>query len=379
MLICRLPSWNNFPEEYSCNYILSSTEPLFQDIGKAFLQLQTEIFGEVAKSHIYNCDTFNENKPASSDPDYLAGSSAAVYNSMIAADPDAIWLMQGWLFVNDPFWTDDNIESYLAGVPDDGMIILDLTSEDVPVWNKIATNKKQFIWCMLHNYGGFRALYGNMSLLATDPINVQQAVPEYFLGTGITMEAIDQNPVVYEFMSEMAFHRTAPNVEKWVVEYADRRYGLSASDVTIQAKFAAGAAWSLLLKSNYAGESPYNHNPWSRRTLITLRPTWDMSENIAQPAGALVDVWSMLQRVGLTSSNAYNYDLVDVGRQVMGNLFYDVYALALSAYNRKDAVQFSYTSTALLRMIEDWDKLLATHKSYLLGTRFSCYTFSPDL
>ena len=366
---CRLPTWNNFPEEYSCNYILSSTDPLFVEIGAAFLTLQFEMFGEVAKSHIYNCDTFNENKPASSDYDYLSGSSAAVYNSMIAADPDAVWLMQGWLFVNDrSFWTDENIQSYLAGVPDHAMIILDLSSEDLPVWDKIAANNKQFIWCMLHNYGGSRALYGNLTLLATDPIQVQQQVPDYFLGTGLTMEAIDQNPIVYELMAEMSYRRNAPNVTKWVEDYATRRYGLLASDVTAEQRDLALTAWRGLLQSNYEGEDPVCHHPCYRRSILTLHPTWTMIQDNRMRAALLVDVWTALLYTNISNENrAYAYDLVDVGRQVMTNLFYDYYSLAQTAYTQKDTVSFTSVMTAMLQLIRDWDKLLSSHESYLLG------------
>lgn len=43
--------------------------------------------------------------PGSSDPTYLKASSTAMIKGMLASDPKAVWLMQGWLFVNDPtFW-----------------------------------------------------------------------------------------------------------------------------------------------------------------------------------------------------------------------------------------------------------------------------------
>jgi alpha-N-acetylglucosaminidase len=367
--ITQLTSWNNFPEQYSYNYILSSTDPLFVEIGKNFLDLQFELFGETAKSHIYNCDTFNENKPASSDPEYLSSSSSAVYNSMIAADPDAVWLMQGWLFVNDrEFWTDDNIRSYLSGVPDHGMVILDLSSEDLPVWQKISANNKQFIWCMLHNYGGSRALYGDLSLLSTDPINVQKEVPGYFLGTGLTMEAIDQNPVVYELMSEMAFHREAPNVTEWIENYAIRRYGLLSSEITKESKNLAIASWVALFHNNYDGESPVCHHPCYRRSILTLHPAWNMFQDKSTKATPLVDIWTTLLYTNISNSNrAYAYDLVDVGRQVMSNLFYDYYAFAQAAYTAKDFSSFLSMSTEMIQLIRDWDKLLSSHESYLLG------------
>lgn len=60
--------------------------------------------------------------------------------------------MQGWLFQDQAFWKSPQIEAYLSGVSNQGMLILDLFSEANPIWSK--TNSyfgKSFIWCMLHN------------------------------------------------------------------------------------------------------------------------------------------------------------------------------------------------------------------------------------
>lgn len=385
--ITRLPTWNNFPEEYSCNYILSSTDPLFVEIGQKFLEQQFALWGEdVAKSHIYNADTFNENKPASSEYSYLAGSSAAVYNSMIAADPEAIWLMQGWLFVNDrTFWTDENIASYLAGVPDHGLVILDLSSEDLPVWDKIAANQKQFLWCMLHNYGGRRALYGDLTLLSTDPYRVAHTVPEYFLGTGLTMEAIDQNPIVYEFMSEVAWQQENEviNVSTWVAEYATRRYALQHAAVPMETRAVIEVAWQALFHNNYNGETPVCHHPCYRQSVLTQKPTWSMYQDKSTGATHLVDVWTALvlaggnmsqaeaifhqERANVHAPRAYTYDLVDVGRQVMTNLFLDYYTIAQHFYTTNDALGLQYMLREMLGLIRDLDRLLGSHDSYLLG------------
>jgi hypothetical protein len=76
-------------------YLVSPTDPLYVELGTKFIALQAQVFGT---DHIYNCDTYNEMVPPTNDPKYLADASAAVYNGMAKADPDAIWLMQGWLF-----------------------------------------------------------------------------------------------------------------------------------------------------------------------------------------------------------------------------------------------------------------------------------------
>ena len=108
-------AWCDLPAKFCCPYVVSSTDPLFEEIGAKFLTLQREMYGSVvADAHTYNADTFNENRPDSDDPTYLASSSAAVYSSMKKGDPQATWLMQAWLFVENRgeegnFWTDDAI------------------------------------------------------------------------------------------------------------------------------------------------------------------------------------------------------------------------------------------------------------------------------
>ena len=53
---------------------------------------------------------------------------------MTAANPTAVYLMQAWLF-HESFWTYDRVQAFLSSVPIGSMIILDLNSEDGPVWN----------------------------------------------------------------------------------------------------------------------------------------------------------------------------------------------------------------------------------------------------
>ena len=81
------------------------------------------------------------------------------------------------------------------------MIILDLNSEAGPIWPQ--TNfyfGKPFIWCLLHNYGGTRGIYGNLDTVATGPISAKQTPGTTMIGTGMTPEAIEHNPVIYDLM-----------------------------------------------------------------------------------------------------------------------------------------------------------------------------------
>jgi alpha-N-acetylglucosaminidase len=65
------------------------------------------------------------------------------------------------------------------------------------------------------------------------------------VGVGMTMEAIEQNPVVYELMSEMGWRSEAFDISEWVQRYAERRYALPTSETPV------GEAWELLREATY--------------------------------------------------------------------------------------------------------------------------------
>lgn len=84
-----------------------------QKIGKMFIEEQEKEYN--GTDHIYNADSFNEMTPPSSDPAYLSLASRCILSSMQAADPQAVWLMQGWLFKQRTFWKPAQIKALLTG------------------------------------------------------------------------------------------------------------------------------------------------------------------------------------------------------------------------------------------------------------------------
>ncbi|MGC9219633.1 MAG: alpha-N-acetylglucosaminidase, partial [Athalassotoga sp.] len=118
-------NWNG---DFADTYILDPEDTLFGQVGNRFLKKQTEMYGT---DHLYSADTFNENRPPSNDSSYLSRISSAVFESMKQVDPDAIWVMQGWLFYADQqFWQAPQTKALLNAVPNDHMIILDLYAEE---------------------------------------------------------------------------------------------------------------------------------------------------------------------------------------------------------------------------------------------------------
>lgn len=107
--------------------------------------------------------------PAQATVEYVAHASRSIYAAMHAVDPNAVWLMQGWMFVNGKnFWTPPLAEAFLRAVPAGRMLVLDLQSETNPQYERMHSFYGQpFVWCMLHNFGGTLGMHGSVEILNT--------------------------------------------------------------------------------------------------------------------------------------------------------------------------------------------------------------------
>ncbi len=193
--------------------LLDPFDPKFSEIGRKFIETYREVYGETA--HLYLADVYNEMTPqVSADHKFedLAASATATLTSMQAGDPQAVWVMQGWLFFNEKsYWGEPEISAYLGGVPDDKMILLDLAANDHEIWrDSAAFRKKPYIWNMLHNFGQNTRLFGNLRTIFEKPFAaLRDPNNGHMVGMGMTPEGIEQNAVMYEVMSDNMW-RTTP-------------------------------------------------------------------------------------------------------------------------------------------------------------------------
>ncbi|OKS85425.1 alpha-N-acetylglucosaminidase [Mucilaginibacter polytrichastri] len=353
-------NWNN---GFADTYILDSEDPLFADIGKKFLQAQTKIYGT---DHLYSADTFNENEPPSDDPAFLSKLSARVYDGMRIADPKAIWVMQGWLFFSDrKFWRNEQIKALLNAVPNDHMIVLDLNTDYEAIWKRTeAFYGKPWIWNMLHNYGGNNSMFGRMEAVASQPAAaLNDTASRRLEGIGLTMEAIEQTPVLYELMTQNTWQNTPIDLNKWLPEYLYNRYGVKNK--------AAVDAWQVLRKTVFNGKDIRD----GAESILTGRPTMDSATvwtktRLNYNRKDLLPAWDNMMKAipQCQKSDGFNYDLVDLTRQVLANYARPLQQKWVNAYQQKNIADFKKYSAQYLQLIQDMDELLATRKDFLLGT-----------
>lgn len=358
----RRTSWEGFDPVN----ILDPEDSLFTVIGRMFMEEQTRTYGT---NHLYSADTFNENTPPTHDSLYLSGMGRKVYESMAEYDPEAVWVMQGWLFYyNGAFWKEPEIRALFSGVPDDRMLLLDLWSERVPVWNRTdGYYGKPWVWCMLHNFGQNPDFNGNVANVAAGPA-AALADPrgEKMTGIGVTMEGIEQMPSVYALMFDNVWKEEPNDVSEFMKGYLRNRYG-EDSPLTEQ-------AWELLNGSVFDQSLSGVCVP----SVVTGRPTLSVwrnrisekhTEKYVKP---LNSAWRELFRAacaseGLRAHDGFRYDLVDVTRQVLTEYANNVHAAMCRCHDAGDMSGFAARASELMELMSDLDRLLSTRREFLLG------------
>ncbi|XP_045842111.1 alpha-N-acetylglucosaminidase [Meles meles] len=359
--VTQLGSWGHFNCSYSCSFLLAPEDPLFPIIGSLFLRELTKEFGT---DHIYGADTFNEMVPPSSEPSYLAAATASVYQAMITVDPDAVWLLQGWLFQHQPqFWGPAQVRAVLGAVPRGRLLVLDLFAESQPVYLRTASFHGQpFIWCMLHNFGGNHGLFGALEAVNQGPAAARLFPNSTMVGTGMAPEGIGQNEVVYALMAELGWRKDpVADLEAWVTSFAARRYGVDSKETEV--------AWRLLLGSVYncSGEACTGHN----RSPLVRRPSLQMVTTVWYNRSAVFEAWRLLLTATptLAESPTFRYDLLDVTRQAAQELVSLYYTEARTAYLNKELVPLMRAAGILVyELLPALDGVLASDSRFLLGT-----------
>ncbi|XP_043464932.1 alpha-N-acetylglucosaminidase [Leptopilina heterotoma] len=353
----KMSEWNTFQDRYCCPLMLEPADPLFQILGTDFLRKYIEEFGS---DHIYNCDAFNENKPSSGNLTYLSNIGKAIFKALTTVDSEAIWLLQGWMFVNDfQFWTESRVRAFVTSVPTGKMIILDLQSEQFPQYKRLKSYFGQpFIWCMLHNFGGTLGMFGSSEIINERVFESRKFNGSTMIGVGLTPEGINQNYVIYELMMEMGYHKKPVNLEAWFENYASRRYGAWNEYTT--------DAWKKL------GKSVYNFSGSQRirgHYVITRKPSLKIKVWTWYDYNVILSAWDMLLmgRHNRGSSSLYKHDLVDVTRQVLQVKADTIYLKILEAYTKSNKLDLKFHSSMLLELFDDLERILASHENFLLG------------
>ncbi|TMW45308.1 hypothetical protein DOY81_009612 [Sarcophaga bullata] len=311
--------------------------------------------------HIYFADPFNEIQPRKAESSYLNMTAHHIYESMRTIDSKAIWLLQGWMFVKNVFWSQDLVRAFLTAVPIGSLLVLDLQSEQFPQYEITHSfYGHPFIWCMLHNFGGTLGMHGSVDIV-NERIRIARSMKNSsMIGVGISPEGINQNYAIYALALERAWFESDFNLTKWFNNYSDARYG-TVNDILRD-------VWQLLRNSVYSYHGLRKIRGkyvLARRPSIGLKVwTWYNSSDVYQ-------AWSKLLQTNLSVPHshyhAYEHDLVDVTRQFLQISSDHIYINLIQSFHRKEIYRFYELSQKMINVLDDMELILSTHKDFLLG------------
>ena len=376
--------WNSYQRPAN----LSPTDSRFAEIADLYYKELTRLYG---KSDYYSMDPFHESGNDAAVDYGKAGE--ALMSAMKRANPHAIWVVQGW--------NENPRPQMIANLKVGDLLVLDLFSESRqnfedfctgentsgPGKKDFSTSKKegiygkhQWLFCLLENFGGNVGLHGRMDqllnnfYLATGKKDTPKQENSSLLtlhsslkGWGFTMEGSENNPVMFELMSELPWRAEKITKEDWVREYCYARYGVH--DATIE------KAWILLAQSIYNCPKG-NIQQGTHESIFCARPslnsyqvsTWSLMSNYYDPEDtrqAAILLTSVAEKY--RGNNNFEYDLVDICRQALADQGRKQYLKAMADYKSFSRQEFKKDSDRFLKMILLQDKLLGTRQEFRLG------------
>jgi alpha-N-acetylglucosaminidase len=356
----KKPLWTITSSGDWCNF----TRPEFVLPTNAFNEMANLYYKEMKNlygtSEYYSIDLFHEGGiPGGVN---VGNTYRNVYNAMKdysgATDPQ--WVIQAW-------GGNPNQEALNALTPGK-LIVLDLFSDGEKRWGNSYKQSNgtphEFVFCMLHNFGGRTGLFGGMEKIISNFYKANSSFPNTMIGLGATMEAIENNPVVYELLFELPWRADKFDVSQWVESYAKLRYGVSNE--------AANQAWQILNRSIYNNtdrqEGAVESVLCARPALVvnrvsccgTTKMYWNPQD--VRKAAALL----LSQHNSLNNTN-YQYDVADIVRQTLADFGNELLKRINSAHEEKSIALRNARIDTFLNVILDMDRLLNTIPEFMVG------------
>ncbi len=350
--------WNGFQRPT----FLVPTDPHFATIAKLYYDVQSQLFGT---ANYYSFDPFHEASTLN-DVD-LSAAAQALLTAMKNGNSDAVWVVQGW--------TENPRQELLDAIAPGDLLVLDLFSECRPMWGMPSLWQRQdgygahpWLFCMLENFGANVGLHGRMDqLLHNYYLTRTHPLASNMQGIGLTMEGIENNPVMFELFCELPWREETITKEAWIEQYLFARYGTTNATLS--------QAWAILINSIY--NCPVGNNQQGpHESIFCARPalnsfqasSWSKMDNYYEPAATQQAAALFLSVADeFTGNNNFEYDLIDIVRQAIADHARTVYNRAIAEYKSFNRQAFADYADDFLRLILLQDSLLATREEFRLG------------
>ncbi len=348
--------WSGFK-----NWMISPDQQLFSQIGTMFIREWEREFG---RQGYYLADSFNEMEvpfpPKGSKERYslLADYGKRLYRSLAAANPDAVWVMQGWMFgYQRSIWDPATLQALLSQVPDDKMLLLDEAVDyNLNFWRNGGNwefhqgfSNKPWVFGSIPNMGGKSGWTGILSFYANGHLKALHSPNRGRLeGYGMFPEGIENNEVIYELCSDAAWSDQPIDLDAWLMNYSASRYG--------NAPEALKATWNGLLRSVYGSFTDHPRYSWQFAPGRVRKGSLLVNEHMYR---AIENFASLSDR--LQESPLYRADLIEWTSAYVGGKMERLLQAIDNAYLNDDNRKAEELETLFLELALGMDRALLSH------------------
>ena len=335
-------------------------DPNFAILADSFYRHQRQLFGD---SVIYDMEIFQEGGAAGDVP--VGEAAKRVQAALERAHPGALWMMMGW--------QENPMPAVLEAVDTRRILVADIEQGRFPREDRDREFRgAQWLYGGLWEFGGRTTMGAPLYDYAVRMPKMAKLPGSRIVGTALFTEGLDTNPFAFDLYTEMAWHSDPVDLNAWTDEYAVRRYGEEDAH--------AKRAWQIILKTAYGyradGNKGHGERDAAHDSLFSAQPslttlhaaTWSpdvMRYRADDLQPALTELLQVTPR--LRMSETYEYDLVDLARQVMANESRSMLPQIKAAYDAGDRPKFEELTTHWLHRMKLLDSLLETNEYFLLG------------
>lgn len=348
------------------NWMISPQEPLFCEIGTAFIKEWEKEFG---KNDRYLVDSFNEmeipfpDKGTKERYDLVASYGDKVYQSIKKGNPDAIWVMQGWMFgYQRHIWDYETLQALVSNVPDDKMLLLDLAVDYNKHFWKSEVNwefykgfyNKPWVYSVIPNMGGKTGLTGVLDFYANGHLEALRSPNKgQLVAHGLAPEGIENNEIIYELYADAGWNDKELDLNKWLENYSQNRYGGYPQEIA--------ECWSQLQKSVYGTFTDHPRYNWQ------FRPGSVTNGSINLDSTIFIGLESFAKAAPqMHNSPLYNVDLAEFTALYLGGKAELLVKVIDQCYLNRDTVAAIKYEKDFEYVLQGIDKLLSIHPTLSL-------------
>ena len=343
------------------NWMLSPQEELFHTIGKMFIEEWEKEFG---KNEYYLVDSFNEMDipfPSKDDPKrytLLASYGDKVYQSIRAGNPNAVWVMQGWMFGYQRYiWDEPTLGALVSKVPDDKMLLLDLAVDYNRCFWKSEVNwefyrgffNKPWVYSVIPNMGGKSGMTGILDFYANGHLDaLQSAHRGRLVAHGMAPEGIENNEVIYELLADAGWSDVKIDIRAWLKDYSVARYGAFNEGME---RF-----WDGMLRSVYGCFTDHPRYNWQLRPGLVRQGTIHVSPDFYSGIEHLSEIAP--QMIG---NSLFERDFREWAVAYAGGKAEELTRRIEDAYQKRDTALVMDLEQAFCHLLLQMDRILEGH------------------